>query len=120
MLSTVSSDLMNEIASSPEFAVIVLMVIAAHLGLEYGLVLGKFLQAMSEKAVESVHTETGFCVAFAKLDLAFILIGRVIPTDLTAIHHNLFIITFLSNSVVNEKWTKLIMMKSAKYRRLVD
>lgn len=40
ILSTVSSDLMNEIASSPEFAVIVLMVIATHLGLEYRLVLG--------------------------------------------------------------------------------
>ena len=58
MLSTVSSDLVNEIASGPEFAVFVLMVIAAHLGLEYGLVLGQFLKAMGEKTVESVHTET--------------------------------------------------------------
>ena len=49
---------------------------------------------MSEKTVESVHTETGFCETFAELDLAFILIGRVLPTDLTAIHHNLFIIYF--------------------------
>jgi hypothetical protein len=120
MLSTVSSDLMNEIASCPEFAVIVLMVIAAHLGLKYGLVLGKFLKAMSEKTVESVHTETGFCETFAELDLAFILIGRVIPTDLTAIHHNLFIITFPSSSVVNEKWIELIMIEWGKYPRLVD
>ena len=94
ILSAVSSDLMNKIASGPEFTVFVLMVIATHLGLEYRLVLGQFLKAMSEKTVESVHTETGFCETFAELDLAFILIGRVLPTDLTAIHHNLFIIYF--------------------------
>lgn len=75
---------------------------------------------MSEKTVESIHTETGFCETFAELDLAFVLIGRVLPTDLTAIHHNLFIITFLSRSVVDENRIELIMIEWAEYSRLVD
>jgi hypothetical protein len=61
--------IMNEVASGPKLAVLVLMVIAAHLLSQDGLVLYQFLHPMSEKTVIPVCTVPRLCVALAQLQL---------------------------------------------------
>ena len=61
---------MNEVASGPEFAVLVLMVIAAHLLAEERLVLDQFLDPVGEETVITVPAVARLRITLAQLQLS--------------------------------------------------
>jgi len=62
----------DEVASGPEFAVFVLVVIAAHLLSQEGLVHNQLLNTMREEAVVSVAAVSRFIVTSAEFQLALL------------------------------------------------
>jgi hypothetical protein len=58
--------IMHKVASGAEFAILMLVEIAAHLLPKCGLVHHKLLKSMCEEAVVSIDTVTGLSKAFAE------------------------------------------------------